>query len=35
MVKLSGEAMVDVGGPMTSVKADGILILKGGLVMLN
>lgn len=35
MIKLSGEAMVDVGGPMTSVKADGILILKGGLVMLN
>ncbi len=35
MIKLSGEAMVEVGGPLTSVKADGMLMLKGGLVMLN
>jgi type VI secretion system secreted protein VgrG len=35
MLKLSGQAMLDMKSPLTSVNADGILILKGGLVMLN
>jgi type VI secretion system secreted protein VgrG len=35
MVKIEGTAMVDVKAPMTSVKGDGMLILKGGIVLIN
>jgi type VI secretion system secreted protein VgrG len=35
IIKLSGQAMLDVKSPLTSVNGDGMLILKGGLVMLN
>ena len=35
MVKLSGNAMVQVDAPMTKVNADGMMMLKGGIMMLN
>lgn len=34
-VKIEGQAMTEVKAPMTQVKGDGILILKGGLTMIN
>jgi type VI secretion system secreted protein VgrG len=35
MIKISGQAMVQVEGPMTTVSGDGMLTLKGGIMMLN
>lgn len=35
MVKLAGTAMLDMKAPMTSLKGDGMLTLKGGIVMIN
>ena len=35
MVKLNGQAMVQVKGPMTQVNGDGMLMMKGGIVMVN
>jgi type VI secretion system secreted protein VgrG len=35
MVKVSGQAMADMSSPMTKVSGDGMLILKGGIMMLN
>ncbi len=35
MIKLSGQAMVQIEGPMTKVNADGMMMLKGGIMMLN
>jgi len=34
-IKVQGQAMVQVQGPMTQVSADGMLMLKGGVMMLN
>ncbi len=34
-IKLSGQAMVQVEGPMTKINADGMMMLKGGIMMLN
>jgi len=35
MVKVAGQAMAEVGSPMTKVSGDGMLTLKGGIMMLN
>ncbi|MCV2869193.1 type VI secretion system tip protein VgrG [Defluviimonas sp. WL0002] len=35
MVKIEGTAMLEAKSPMTTVKGDGILTLKGGLTMIN
>jgi type VI secretion system secreted protein VgrG len=35
MVKLAGAAMLDMKAPMTSLKGDGMLMLKGGVTMIN
>ena len=35
MLKLTGSAMLDMKAPMTTLKGDGMLTLKGGLVMIN
>jgi hypothetical protein len=35
MIKVAGQAMADIGSPMTKVSGDGMLILKGGMMMLN
>ena len=35
IVKLEGETMTEVKAPMTTIKGDGMLTLKGGLVSLN
>lgn len=35
LVKVAGRALVEVDSPMTEVKADGMLTLKGGVVLLN
>ncbi|MEW4489231.1 type VI secretion system tip protein TssI/VgrG [Thalassoglobus sp. JC818] len=35
MVKIKGDAMVEASAPMTNVKADGILVVKGGMTMIN
>ncbi|MDV7143093.1 type VI secretion system tip protein TssI/VgrG [Tropicimonas sp. TH_r6] len=35
MVKIEGTAMLDAKAPMTTVKGDGMLILKGGIMMIN
>ena len=35
MVRIEGTAMLDAKAPLTSVKGDGLLILKGGLTMIN
>jgi type VI secretion system secreted protein VgrG len=35
MINIEGQAMVTVKSPMTTVKGDGLLILQGGLVMIN
>ncbi|WP_231741008.1 type VI secretion system Vgr family protein [Thalassoglobus neptunius] len=35
MVKINGDAMVEASSPMTTVKGDGMLTLKGGITMIN
>ena len=35
MIEIKGQAKVDVGSPMTTVKGDGMLTLKGGMTMIN
>lgn len=35
MVKVEGSAMTEVKAPMTQVKGDGMLVLKGGVTMIN
>ena len=35
MVKVEGSAMAEVKSPMTTVKGDGMLTLKGGITMIN
>lgn len=35
MVKLEGSAMLEAKAPVTQVKGDGVLILKGGITMIN
>lgn len=35
MVKVTGQAMTKVSAPMTQVSGDGMLTLKGGVVMIN
>jgi type VI secretion system secreted protein VgrG len=35
MLKLQANAMAEIKSPMTTVKGDGLLILKGGLTMIN
>jgi type VI secretion system secreted protein VgrG len=35
MIKVEGSAMVDAKAPMTTVKGDGMLTLKGGITMIN
>jgi type VI secretion system secreted protein VgrG len=34
-IKLSGQTMVQVEAPMTKINADGMMMLKGGIMMLN
>jgi type VI secretion system secreted protein VgrG len=34
-IKLSGQTMVQIEGPMTKINADGMMMLKGGIMMLN
>jgi type VI secretion system secreted protein VgrG len=34
-VKIEGQTMAEVKSPMTTVKGDGVLTLKGGVVMIN
>jgi type VI secretion system secreted protein VgrG len=35
MIKIQGNATVDVDAPMTTVKGDGMLTLKGGITFIN
>ena len=35
MVKMNGQATVDVGSPVTTVSGDGLLTLDGGITMIN
>jgi type VI secretion system secreted protein VgrG len=35
MIKITGQAMVQVKGPIVQVNGDGMLILKGGITMIN
>ncbi|HUZ63088.1 MAG TPA: type VI secretion system tip protein TssI/VgrG [Acetobacteraceae bacterium] len=35
MVKIAAETMLEAKGPMATVKGDGMLTLKGGIIMLN
>jgi len=35
MITITGQAKADIGSPMTTVKADGILTLKGSMTMIN
>lgn len=35
MVKIEGQAMFEAKAPMSTVKGDGMLILKGGIVLIN
>ncbi len=35
MLKLAGQAMLDMKAPMSSLNGDGMLTLKGGIMMLN
>ena len=35
MVKITGQAMAQMSSPLTTVKADGMLTLKGGITMIN
>jgi type VI secretion system secreted protein VgrG len=32
---VEGTAMVEIKGPMTNVKGDGMVMVKGGVVMIN
>jgi type VI secretion system secreted protein VgrG len=35
MLKLEGTGMSELKAPMTTVKGDGMLVVKGGLTMIN
>ena len=35
MVKVEGQVMLDMKSPMTTVNADALLTLKGGITMVN
>ncbi len=35
LVKIEAQALIDAKAPMTTVKGDGMLVLKGGVVMIN
>ena len=35
MVKIEGSAMFEAKAPMSTVKGDGMLTLKGGIVLIN
>ena len=35
MLKATGSAMAEIGSPMTTIKGDGMLTAKGGIVMIN
>ena len=35
MIKVAAQAMADIQSPMTKVSGDGMLTLKGGIMMLN
>jgi type VI secretion system secreted protein VgrG len=35
MLKMEAQATADVKSPMTTVKGDGMLTLKGGITMIN
>lgn len=35
MIKIEGQAMVQIKAPMTQVNGDGMLILKGGITLIN
>ncbi len=35
MVKVTGQTMTDIKAPMTNISGDGMLTLKGGIMMLN
>ncbi|MGD0107106.1 MAG: type VI secretion system tip protein TssI/VgrG [Rhodopila sp.] len=35
MIKVAGQAMTDIKAPMTKVSGDGMLTLKGGIMLLN
>jgi type VI secretion system secreted protein VgrG len=35
MVKIEGQAMLDAKAPMTQIAGDGMLVAKGGVIMLN
>ncbi len=35
MIKIAGTGMAELKAPMTTVKGDGVLILKGGVTMIN
>ena len=35
MIKIEGSAMLEAKAPMSTIKGDGLLILKGGLTMIN
>jgi type VI secretion system secreted protein VgrG len=35
MLKMKADGMAELASPMTTVKGDGMLTLKGGLVMIN
>ena len=35
MIKVQGTAMAEVKAPLTTVKADAMLTLKGGITMIN
>ncbi len=35
MIKIQGQAMTQVTSPMTTVKGDAMLMLKGGMIMMN
>ncbi len=35
MIQVTGDAMAKIGAPMTQVSGDGMLTLKGGIVMVN
>ncbi len=35
MIKIEGEAMAEMKSPMTTVKGDAMLVLKGGVTMIN
>ena len=35
MIKIQADGMAEVKSPMTTVKGEGMLVLKGGLTMIN